>query len=186
MKTSAKTLLIATAIAGGIAAGGVQAAPPWGGGAGCGYGPGAMGAGPHGAGFGGPGIGYGPHRFDPEARIERMADALDLTKEQRDKVRAIVDKSRPQTRELHDKLADNRNQLRALMQQGNAKEADVRKLADAQGKLKADMIVQRTKVRSEIHAVLTPEQREKLQKRFEQRGRWWGADAGSVTDDAGA
>jgi Spy/CpxP family protein refolding chaperone len=181
MKTSTKTLLIATAIAGGIAAAGVNAAPPWGG-AGCGYGPGAMGAGPQGMGFGGPGMGYGPHRMDPEARIERMADMLDLTKEQRDKVRAIVDKSRPQTRELRDKMADNRNQLRTLAQQGSPKEADVRKLADTQGKLMADMIVQRTKVRTEIHAVLTPEQREKLQQRFEQRGRWWGADAGDAAD----
>jgi Spy/CpxP family protein refolding chaperone len=179
MKTSAKTLLIATAIAGSIAAVGAHAAPP-GGGAGCGYGPGAMGAGPQGMGFGGPGMGYGLHRMDSEARIERMADALDLTKEQRDKVRAIVDKSRPQTRELRDKLADNRKQLHTLVQQGSAKEADVRKLADTQGKLMADMIVQRTKVRNEIHAVLTPEQREKLQQRFEQRGRWWGADAGAA------
>lgn len=179
MKTSAKTLLIVATIAGGIATVGAHAAPP-GGGPGCGYGPGAMGAGAQGMGFGGPGMGYGPHRFDPEARIERMADQLDLTKEQRDKVRAIVDKSRPQTRELRDKLADNRKQLRTLVQQGNAKEADVRKLADAQGKLMADMIVQRTKVRNEIHAVLTPEQREKLQQRFEQRGRWWGADAGGA------
>ncbi len=129
-------------------------------------------------------MGYGPQRFDPEVRIERMAEALDLTTEQRDKVRAIVDKLRPQVRELRDKLTDNRKQLRALAQQGNAKEADVRKLADAQGKLVADMIVQRTKVHNEIHAVLTPEQREKLQQRFERRGRWWGADAGSITDEA--
>jgi Spy/CpxP family protein refolding chaperone len=174
MKTSAKTLLIASAIAGGVAAVAVQAAPPWGG-AGCGYGPGASGAG-----FGGHGMGHGAHRMDPEARIERMADMLDLSKEQRDQVRAIVDKSRPQARELRDKLADNRKQLHALVQQGNAKEADVRKLADAQGKLTADLIVQHTKVRSEIQALLTPEQREKLQQRFEHRGRFWGADAGGA------
>jgi Spy/CpxP family protein refolding chaperone len=182
MKTSTKTLLLATVVAGGIAAAGVHAAPP---GTGCGYGPGATGMGPHGMGFGGPGMGHGPHRMEPEARIEHMADILDLTKEQRDKVRAIVDKSTPQTCELRDKMTDNRKQLHTLMQQGNAKEADVRKLADAQGKLLADMIVQRTKVRNEINAVLSPEQREKLQQRFEQRGRWLGADAGGAADEAG-
>lgn len=48
----------------------------------------------------------------------------------------------------------------------------MRRLADAQGKRVADRIVQRTEVRSEIHAVLTAEQREQLQQRFDRRGRW--------------
>jgi len=184
MNTSLKKLLVVSAIAGGLATGAVLADPPAG--APCPYGgpgagPGAMGYGPgmghrgNGMGPGGYGMGYGRHGFDSEARIDRMAAMLDLTKEQREKVRAIVDKSTPKTRELRDKLADNRTQLRTLVQQDKAKDADVRKLADEQGKLVAEMIVQRTKVKNEIHAVLTPEQREKVQQRWQNRGHFWGA-----------
>jgi Spy/CpxP family protein refolding chaperone len=156
MKKSIKILLIGTAIAGSVIAGLAYAMPP-GSGEGCQH--------------GGHGMGFGHRGMDSESAIERMAQKLDLTTEQRDKVRAIVDKARPQTGALRDKLGANRQQLQALAQQGTAQEADVRKLADTQGKLIADMIVQRNQVRSEISAVLTPEQREKLQQRFGQRGQ---------------
>jgi protein CpxP len=167
MKKSIKTLLIATAIAGGVAASMAYAVPP-GAGEGCAYGPQSMGMGP-GMGMG---MGFGRHGMDSDSRIDRMAGMLDLSKEQRDKVRAIVDKARPQTRALRDKLSENHTLMHALMQQDTVKEADIRKLADNQGKLIADMIVQRSKMRNEIHAVLTPEQREKLQQRMQNRGVW--------------
>lgn len=157
MKKSIKTMLIITAITGGVATGLAYAMPP-GGGEGCLH--------------GGRGTGFGHHGMDAESHVDRMAERLDLTKEQRDKVRAIVDKTRPQTRELRDKLSENRKQLQTLTRQGTAKESDIRKLADNQGKLIADMIVQRSKVQGEISAVLTPEQREKMQQRFENRGRF--------------
>lgn len=154
MKKSIKTLLIAAALAGSVTAGLAYAMPP-GGGESCAH---------------GRSMSFGRHGMGSEMRIDRMSEALGLTQEQRDKVRAIVDQARPATRELRDKLGDNHKQLRALMQQDNPKETEVRKLADAQGKLIADMIVQRTKVQSEIRAVLTPEQREKMQQRFGRHG----------------
>jgi protein CpxP len=153
MKKSIKTLLIGTAIVGSLAAGLALAMPP-GGGENCMH--------------GGHGMGFGQHGMDADSSVDRMAQRLDLTAEQRDKVRAIVDKARPQNRALRDKLAENRKQLHALTQQGTAQEAEIRKLADSQGKLIADMIVQRNKERGEINAVLTPEQREKLQQQFER------------------
>ena len=157
MKKSIKTLMIATAIAGSMAAGFTYAMPPGGGGR---------------CPDGGRGMGFGQQGMDADAHVDRMAERLDLSKEQRDKVRAIVDKTRPQTRELRDKLSENRKQLQTLTRQGTAKESEIRKLADNQGKLIADMIMQRSKVQGEINAVLTPEQREKMQQRFENRGRF--------------
>ena len=156
MKKSIKTLLIATAIVGSVAAGLAYAMPP-------GSGESCM--------HGGRGMGFDQHGMDADSHVDRMAERLDLTKEQRDKVRAIVDKTRPQTRELHDKLAESRKQLQSLTLQGTAKESEIRKLADSQGKLIADMIVQRNKVQGEINAVLTLEQREKMQQQFEHRGQ---------------
>jgi Spy/CpxP family protein refolding chaperone len=158
MNRTTKTLLLAATLAGGLATAAAYAVPPAAGPCG--------GYGARGAGFGGPGMGAG---MGPGGRIERMADMLDLTKEQRDKVRAIVDKARPETRALRDKLTDNRKQLQAATQQGG-KDAEVRKLADAQGKLMADMIVLRTRVHGEISAVLTPAQREQLEQRMPGRG----------------
>jgi len=112
---------------------------------------------------------FGRHG-DPEARIERMAQRLNLSTEQRDAMRAIVDKARPQMRALRDRLTDNRTQLRTLTLQGNADEARVRTLADAQGKAMADLIVLRTQMRSEMDKVLTEPQRQQLRQRFGQRG----------------
>ena len=83
---------------------------------------------------------------------------------------AIVDKARPQTRELRDRLIETHKQLRALTQQGTPKDSEVRKLADAQGKAIADMIVLRTKIRTDIRAVLTDAQRQQLDQWREQRG----------------
>jgi periplasmic protein CpxP/Spy len=170
MKTSIKTLLIAMTLAGGVAATAAYAMPPGGG-----PGSGACGYGAYGAGFGRGGMGGG---IDSETHVDRLAYRLNLTPEQRTKVRAIVDKARPETRALRDKLFDNRQQLRTLVRQGNAKEADVRKLADVQGKLMADMIVQRSKLHNEINAVLTPEQREQFQQLGPRRGPGMGPGMG--------
>ncbi len=68
-------------------------------------------------------------------------------------------------RTLHDRMADNRQQLRALTAQGgDVDQAKLRTLADAQGKDMADMIMLRTQMQSEIAKVLTPAQREQMQQ----------------------
>jgi Spy/CpxP family protein refolding chaperone len=151
MKKPMKLLLIAGVVSGVVATGLVHAMP---GGERCMRGGHEMGK------------GHGRHGMDPEARIERMADALDLTQEQRSQMRGIVDKSRPQTREVRDRLRDSRKQLHALMQQDQAPEGEIRRLADSQGKAMADMIVLHTRVQADIRSLLTPEQRQKMQQRF--------------------
>lgn len=167
MNRSIKTLLIAAAVAGGVAATAVYAAPP---GGACGYGN-------YDAGFG-PGMGGRGATMDPDVRVDRLTARLNLSAAQRDQVRAILDKAQPETLALRDKLTDNRQQLHTLMRQGNAKESEIRKLADAQGKLKADMIVQRSKVHNAINAVLTPEQREQFQQMGPRRGPGMGGPRG--------
>ncbi len=157
MKKPMKLLLIATVVTGAVSAGFAYAMP--GGGERCRHGGHDM------------GMGSGRHEMDAEARIDRMADALDLTKAQRDQARAIVDKSRTPARELSDQMRDNRKQLHALMQQDKVAEREIRRLADIQGKAIADMIVLRTKVQTDIRSILTPEQQQKMQMRFgKQRG----------------
>lgn len=108
---------------------------------------------------------------DPDAHVEHMVRELNLDTKQRDAVRAISDKHRAEMRTLHDRMGENHKQLRALTAQGDADEAKVRALADAQGKDMADMIVLRTRIQAEIAKVLTPAQREQMQK---QRGDGFG------------
>ncbi len=157
MNRSIKSLLVVMAITGAVGAGVAYAFPT---------------GGPHGC-RGGHAMSFEGHRGygDSDRMIERMASSLDLSKEQRDAMYAIADKARPQTRELRDRLIETRKQLRALMAQGTPKESEVRKLADAQGKDIADMIVLRTKVRMEINGVLTDAQRQQLEQWRGQRGR---------------
>jgi Spy/CpxP family protein refolding chaperone len=116
----------------------------------------------HDAAFGG--------RGDLEARMERLADRLDLTADQHTAVRAIVDRTRPEMRGLRDKMAENRKQLQALTMQAGVDENQVRALADAQGKVFADMLVLRSKTRGEINKLLTDQQREKMQQMRGARG----------------
>lgn len=158
MKSSIRSLLAVMAITGAVGAGLAYALPP-GGDNGCAHGSRAM--------------GFEGHRgyMDSDKMIGRMAASLNLTKEQRDAMYAIVDKSRPQTRELRDRLAETHKQLRALMQQDAPKDSEVRQLADAQGKAIADMIVLHAKVRTEIHNVLTDAQRVQMQQWRGQHGR---------------
>ncbi len=157
MKRSIKSLLVVMGITGAIGTSLAHAIPP-GGAHGCSSGAHTMAFKGH--------EGYG----DPDRMIEHMAASLNLSKEQRDAMYAIVDRARPQTRELHDRLAENHKQLHALMQQDAPKDSEVSKLADAQGKAIANMIVLRTKVRMEIRGVLTDAQRQQLDQWFGQHG----------------
>jgi len=155
MKTLNSKLLVAAVLAGGLGA--MPLAHAQGGDelTGCGHQH-------HRAAFG--------ERGGPEMRMERMADRLDLTQEQRTAVRAIVDKNRPEMRALRDKMRDNGTQLRALTGQTKVDDKQVRALADAQGKAYADMIVLRARMRTDIGNVLTDQQRQQMQQMRGTRG----------------
>lgn len=118
--------------------------------------------------------GYGRHAHGG-AGFERMLERLDLTTEQRGAIGAIVERTRPQMRALREQMRANHEQLRALGQGGTPDESELRRLANVQGQLMADMIVLRTKMRSEIHAVLSDEQRHQLEQMREQRHKGRGA-----------
>jgi Spy/CpxP family protein refolding chaperone len=113
--------------------------------------------------------GWGRHGHSAEARVERMTRAYGLDAKQVEQVRAITKKYEGDFDALRTKMRDNGTRLREAMDKGDAGQADVRKLADAQGKLKADMIVVRSKMRAEIDKVLTKEQLEKRKQWQDQR-----------------
>ena len=95
--------------------------------------------------------------------IERMAEHLELTGEQRSKIESIVEETRPRVKAIREQMRDNRKQLRELAAADTYDKDAVRKLADAQGALKAEMIMLRSEQKSRVRSVLTEEQRNKMQ-----------------------
>lgn len=113
----------------------------------------------------------GEHKAGPGGRgfnVDRMAEKLKLSNDQRTQIESIINESKDQLTEFREKMQGNRKQLRALTQTATLNEADVRKIADAQGDLKADMIVLRVQQRAKINSILTEDQRAKLK---EMRGK---------------
>ncbi|MEI6605333.1 MAG: hypothetical protein WCP35_08485 [Verrucomicrobiota bacterium] len=92
-----------------------------------------------------PGAGRGA-RFSPEERLKQMTQALGLTQEQQDKIKAITEKNAPAFKALREKGFQN------LTEEDKTKMRDMMK-----------------KQGEEIEAVLTPEQKEKQKAEMEKR-----------------
>ncbi len=110
--------------------------------------------------------GGGGERF-----VERMAERLDLDDEQLASVRAVVDEHRAEQRALRDQLREGRALIRELSADDAYDEEELRALAETHGDAQAELIVLKAKMRSEISAVLTDEQRAQLAEMGERRGR---------------
>ncbi|MBP2676820.1 MAG: hypothetical protein H6Q84_3660 [Deltaproteobacteria bacterium] len=94
----------------------------------------------------------------------RMAKELNLTAEQKTKIQGILDAELENSAALRKQLHDNRDQLRKVAEKTPFDEAAVRKLASAQEKTHVDLIVARARTMNGVHALLTPEQKEKAEK----------------------
>ena len=110
---------------------------------------------------------HGRRGFD----IDRMAEKLNLNDEQRASMQTIVEQSKPEISALREKMRENRKLLKELAHKSPFNEAEVRKLANAQGDLKAEMIVLRMQQRSKISEVLTEEQRAQM-KEMREKKHW--------------
>jgi len=112
----------------------------------------------------------GKHEKDRGARIEKMIERLDLDEGQAEQVRNIRDNYHPQMEQLKEKMKDNRQQLRELVQADALDQEQVRVIAEAIGDLKTEKIILRTTMKSEIRMVLTEEQREEMKQWKKRRG----------------
>lgn len=108
------------------------------------------------------------HGHGGEFFLERMADKLELTPEQRTSINAVVEKSKPRMAGIREKMGENRKALRELSRDGKIDMARVEALAREKGTLVADMTIERTRMRGDIRAILTDAQREKLKQIREQ------------------
>jgi Spy/CpxP family protein refolding chaperone len=121
-------------------------------------------------------FGGGPHAFarghmmEGPGRMHGLLRGLDLTDEQRDAVFKIFHEQMPTVHDKMKALRAGREQLREAAMTATYDPGKVRELADAQGKLMADLIVLRTESFNKVYALLTPEQQKKVS---EWRGHGW-------------
>ena len=92
------------------------------------------------------------------------ADYLDLTDAQQAQMKDILAREKPTIRPLMRQMALAHQQMRQLEQAGNFDEAKVRALATQQSQTMTELIVQKARIKSELIALLTPEQKDKLAK----------------------
>ena len=125
--------------------------------------------------------GFGPFggRFaagNPQQMIERFVNrasvVLDLTDEQEAQIKAILEAEKPAVQPLVAQLALNHKALAAATADGAFNEAQIKAIAAKQGETLAALIVEKERVKTQIYAILTPEQRaqaEQIRERIENR-----------------
>ncbi len=123
-----------------------------------------------GHGFQGPGMhGRGEGASDADM-LEHMSRELNLTDAQKQQVKAVIDSVEPTAEGLHAKLEDIHKQIAAATANGQFDEAQVRNLANQQGQLEADLMVEHLRAMSKVYSILTPEQRTKAEEMHKREG----------------
>ena len=127
------------------------------------------------------------HKGDHEGRGFRrgghhrggmMLRGLDLTDAQKTQVKEIMDASKAKVQPLRESMKANRQKLQLATENGKFDEAQVQAIANENASVSAQLFVERTRVKSQIFNILTPEQREKaaqmksqMKERFKGKGR---------------
>ena len=113
---------------------------------------------------------------------------LNLTDDQKAKVKQILDANRSAIDPIREEMKTAYDKLAAL--NGNFDETQVLAIAREQGELTTQMIVERERLRSQIFAILTDEQKikaaqlhEQMKERFRNRTKTLGGDQDTSKGD---
>ncbi len=112
-----------------------------------------------------------------EGMSERMAEHLGLDESQAQAVKNIMEAAKPEFEALRQRARENRQAMRALDVNSADYGVSLQNLSTESGQLTTETSLLRGKVRSDINAVLTPEQQQKLAERPDRKSghRWRGA-----------
>ena len=102
----------------------------------------------------------GPRHFR-RGEMDFMGRYLQLTDAQKAQVKQIMVNEKPTLKLLEQQLHSNRQQLRELEQSGTFDEAKVRAIAAEQSQILTNLTVERSRMRTQIFNILTPEQKSK-------------------------
>jgi periplasmic protein CpxP/Spy len=103
-----------------------------------------------------------------------MLRGLDLTDAQKAQVKEIMEASRAKVQPIRESMKANRQKLNETTANGAFNETQVQSLATEQANLSAQLLVERTRVKSQIFALLTPEQKAKaaeLKSQMKERSK---------------
>jgi periplasmic protein CpxP/Spy len=118
---------------------------------------------------GGPGVfGRGPRAGSP---ADFGLRGIDLTDAQREQVRAIMESNRTALEQASKTLREAHRAFAEATAGATIDEAALRARSTTLAGAMADEAIVRSKVRAEVHALLTPEQQQQLQARPQPRRR---------------
>ena len=98
--------------------------------------------------------------------IERMATALNLTPDQREKATAIMNEAKQSAEPIRAQLKQSREALATAVKANNT--ADIDRLANSQGVLMGQLAAIHSKAFAQVYTLLTPEQRQKAGQMHER------------------
>ncbi len=108
-------------------------------------------------------------------RHERVAERLGLNDEQQEQIQAIRKEERNGHQALREDMREYQVQMRQLTDDGTFDENAIRTLAEEKAKIQVEMAVAKARMHSQVHEIMTPEQRElakELQsQRFNKQGK---------------
>lgn len=109
---------------------------------------------------------HGKHGRDGRM-LQRMTEQLNLTDAQQAQIKTILQTEKTKIQPLRQQLRQNRLAQTSVVT-GTFDEAQVRSFAAKQAQIMTDLTVERERTKSQIYAVLTPDQRQKAQALMQQ------------------
>lgn len=90
---------------------------------------------------------------------QRMAEVLELTEKQQADMEQLFKAGRQQAEPLHEQLRTVRQELRQAQAPQSFDEKALRGLAKKEADIRTELLINRARTQSRIHALLTPEQK---------------------------
>lgn len=113
--------------------------------------------------------------------MQYMAQQLNLSDKQQEQFKQLHRQSRDRMQSTRDAMQDNREAMMKLDPSARDYMAQVDKLAAREGKLVEQMVKEHAKLRADISAILTPEQRSKMAEMHKQhQGQCGGKHGGGM------
>jgi protein CpxP len=91
---------------------------------------------------------------------QQMMQALELTSKQQQQAKSIFDDARQTAQPIREQMRQNREALHAAVKANNT--AEIERISTQQGELKGKTLAIRSQAMAKFYAILTPEQRTKL------------------------
>jgi len=105
--------------------------------------------------------------------LKRMTRELNLTDAQQTQIKSIMTAEKAKIQPLRQQLRQNEQAENANIN-GTFDQAQATAFAGKQSQIMGDLIVEKERAKSQIYAVLTPDQRQKAQQLMQEHQQRWG------------